>query len=136
MLSTAAASAVFLVVGIHHCARDESLKRKARRFDEYCQFVRVRLETSVRILEDDGSKVATNQIRLRQAHANSFYGQPAHRDIEEVQRCSAPEISSSEMYRVRDRCRPPALCREDECNVDPECLAGAIRDLLKFLPKG
>lgn len=102
----------------------ERAEAKAKKFDDYCMFVRVSLETTLRTLKRDDKDDPDHTKRYRQHVASSFYAELPQLDREAVARCAVPEISVVDMFKIRNRCKTQA---------DPSCLVPVIEELLNLL---
>lgn len=103
----------------------ERAEAKAKKFDDYCMFVRVSLETTLRTLKRDDNDDPDHTKRFRQHVADAFYSEPLQLDREAVARCAVPEISAVDMLKIRNRCKTHA---------GPSCLVPVIEQLLNLLP--
>jgi len=115
------------------------LQRKAKKFDDYCAFVRVSLESVESNLRDHADP------KFRARLAQLFYSDAPHLDRmyrDAVWRCAAEPIDPPAVRVIYDRCRPPGTCVLEaegapRCQVDPACLAPAIGELVRLIaPSG
>jgi len=120
--------------------RLERVEAKATKFDDYCRFVRINLETTLRVLERGDKGLPADVLEFRQHLANDFYSEMPQLDREAVARCSSPQIQSTAMFAIRNRCKPEVLCAvaragDKHCDVDPVCLASTVRELIALIPR-
>jgi len=118
------------VVGGRMDAKRQAAEAKARKFDDYCRFVRTDFEGLVADLRDH------DDLRFVQLRARRFY---ATSDERAVARCASPAVKDAAVTAIRARCQPPGSCvladpEEPRCQVEPACLVKMIPELLALLP--
>lgn len=82
-----------VVSGIYVVGKNERLDRaevKAKKFDDYCMWVRTNLEGTLRTLEDEPNPKYPHMVRFRQSVADRFYELHPQLDLEFARRCTVP----------------------------------------------